>query len=248
MRPGQSVGIATTTPVVVKYNSNHNKLLVNPVGFTSVGVNTTSDQLTITSHGFKTGDKVFYDASDILISGLTTGAYYVYRIDDDNLNLTSTYYDAVSSPPSIVSLGSTGGAGQELTSINPRIEVERNNNLVFDVSDSSLNGYEFNVYKDAAFNNKLVSTGSTTVFSVTGVGTIGVSSTARVTLDYSDELPTIVYYSLEKSGYITTADNSVKNSSEILFVDSPYKGNYSCLLYTSPSPRDRQKSRMPSSA
>ena len=25
-------------------------------------------------------------------------------------------------------------------------------------------------------------------------------------------------------------------------------GNYSCLLYTSPSPRDRQKSRMPSSA
>ena len=26
------------------------------------------------------------------------------------------------------------------------------------------------------------------------------------------------------------------------------KGNYTCLLYTSPSPRDRQKSRMPSSA
>ena len=26
------------------------------------------------------------------------------------------------------------------------------------------------------------------------------------------------------------------------------KGVYSCLLYTSPSPRDRQKSRMPSSA
>ena len=25
-------------------------------------------------------------------------------------------------------------------------------------------------------------------------------------------------------------------------------GNYVCLLYTSPSPRDRQKSRMPSSA
>ena len=27
---------------------------------------------------------------------------------------------------------------------------------------------------------------------------------------------------------------------------NPY--NYTCLLYTSPSPRDRQKSRMPSSA
>ena len=32
-----------------------------------------------------------------------------------------------------------------------------------------------------------------------------------------------------------------------LFYDSPNK-NKSCLLYTSPSPRDRQKSRMPSSA
>ena len=33
------------------------------------------------------------------------------------------------------------------------------------------------------------------------------------------------------------------------FVIPANKGNiYSCLLYTSPSPRDRQKSRMPSSA
>ena len=31
------------------------------------------------------------------------------------------------------------------------------------------------------------------------------------------------------------------------YVDNEYKG-YTCLLYTSPSPRDRQKSRMPSSA
>ena len=31
-------------------------------------------------------------------------------------------------------------------------------------------------------------------------------------------------------------------------VVSGYTGAYSCLLYTSPSPRDRQKSRMPSSA
>ena len=30
--------------------------------------------------------------------------------------------------------------------------------------------------------------------------------------------------------------------------DVEYSANYGCLLYTSPSPRDRQKSRMPSSA
>ena len=30
--------------------------------------------------------------------------------------------------------------------------------------------------------------------------------------------------------------------------DGSFVGEYTCLLYTSPSPRDRQKSRMPSSA
>ena len=30
--------------------------------------------------------------------------------------------------------------------------------------------------------------------------------------------------------------------------DNNYNSPYDCLLYTSPSPRDRQKSRMPSSA
>ena len=32
------------------------------------------------------------------------------------------------------------------------------------------------------------------------------------------------------------------------FADDPVAIVYNCLLYTSPSPRDRQKSRMPSSA
>ena len=39
------------------------------------------------------------------------------------------------------------------------------------------------------------------------------------------------------------------NEDEDKLVPPPaYETNYSCLLYTSPSPRDRQKSRMPSSA
>ena len=32
------------------------------------------------------------------------------------------------------------------------------------------------------------------------------------------------------------------------FSNADAAGNWTCLLYTSPSPRDRQKSRMPSSA
>ena len=41
---------------------------------------------------------------------------------------------------------------------------------------------------------------------------------------------------------------TMKGSGEYFGPFTSIKGMYTCLLYTSPSPRDRQKSRMPSSA
>ena len=41
---------------------------------------------------------------------------------------------------------------------------------------------------------------------------------------------------------------SVPLVKKVLVCDSPNYQNYFCLLYTSPSPRDRTRSRMPSSA
>ena len=50
----------------------------------------------------------------------------------------------------------------------------------------------------------------------------------------------------------TDPDGAVTENTNIFKVadtgDVSVKGNITCLLYTSPSPRDRQKSRMPSSA
>ena len=44
----------------------------------------------------------------------------------------------------------------------------------------------------------------------------------------------------------TKTDESLSFMKENLF--NPHEGLWACLLYTSPSPRDRQKYRMPSSA
>ena len=44
----------------------------------------------------------------------------------------------------------------------------------------------------------------------------------------------------------TEGSDAVKNA--VIFVEKDGKLHEVCLLYTSPSPRDRQKSRMPSSA
>jgi hypothetical protein len=115
---------------------------------------------------------------------------------------------------------------KEIQKVNPQILSIKNNNLVFDLSDSSLSGYNFKLYYDQNYNNEFISTPSSNLFTLSGIGTIGVSTNASLTINYSESLPTQLYYNLEKSGYISTSDTEVNNYSEILFVDSAYNSNY----------------------
>ena len=93
-----------------------------------------------------------------------------------------------------------------------------------------MSGYNFRLYYDRDFKNELVSIGSSTTFSTVGVGTVGIANTvtaSTVTLNFNKDLPSKVYYQLDKAGYISTADTEVTNYSEINFVDSIYSGTYS---------------------
>ena len=157
--------------------------------------------------------------------GLETDYYYVHKVDSDTFNLSESLINSKQNPPVIVSIAYTGGNPQNVSLINPRIESVVNNNLVFDLSDSSLSGYAFKVYYDQDFNNEFVSTGSTSTFSTVSVGTTGLAG-ATYTLNHSSGFPERLYYSLEKSGYISTSDKDVNNYSEILFVDSLYNQTY----------------------
>ena len=47
-----------------------------------------------------------------------------------------------------------------------------------------------------------------------------------MTVYYNDALPSKIYYSLEKSGFISTADTDVFNNSEIVYEDSSYNDTY----------------------
>ncbi len=225
----QSVGIGTSTKVRVKYNHLIDSLLLNQVGFTSAGINTTNNTVNINSHGFKTGDKVYYDSTDTIAAGLETGGYFVYRVDDNTLKLAETFYDSKQVPPRIVSIVSIGGSEHQLSLINPPIEVTRDNTLVFDISDSSLSNFDFKLYHDENFNNDFVSTGKTTVNTVSTSGTIGVTSTATLTLNYSIDNPLNLFYNVERSGFISTSDTDVLNGSKISYVDSDYNKDYSVV-------------------
>jgi len=222
--PSETVGIGTSTHVRVKYNSSIERVLVDTVGFGSESINVDSNKINITNHGYLTGDILFYDSSDLISSGLNTGRYYVYRVDENNIQLVTTEYNLKLDPPSVVSIASTGGSGQELSYISPRIECVKGNSLKFDLSDSSLNGFEFKIYTNNTFSSEFVSIGETSNFTISGVGTVGVSSEAHLTLNYSSSIPSPLFYNVEKSGYISTSDKTVKNDSSIHFVDSKYGG------------------------
>ena len=214
INPNLSVGIGTLTSIKVLRETNSGNILINPIQFTSGSVK--HNKLGLGNHGFKTGDKVFYDGD---ATGLSTGSYYVYKIDDNFIQLGETLYD-VNNTIKTVPITEGTGSSQSISKINPQISSIKNNNLVFDLSDSSLNGYSFNVYYDQEFKNKFNSVGLSPNFNISQVGT-------SLTVGYSTSLPQLLYYSLEKSGFISTADTEVLNYSEISFVDSKYDGNYS---------------------
>jgi hypothetical protein len=122
------VGIGTSTSIYVKRDLTTGNILINPIGFSSTGINTITNTISINSHNLKTGDKVLY-SSNLVASGLSTGFYYVYRVNDNSIKLSETYVDSKTIPPTTVSIASTGGSSQSISLINPQIESIKNNNL-----------------------------------------------------------------------------------------------------------------------
>ena len=59
---------------------------------------------------------------------------------------TELMMDSKQNIPNIIGIGSTGGNLQSISLINPKIETIKNNNLVFNLSDTSLSGYDFKLY------------------------------------------------------------------------------------------------------
>jgi len=218
VQPNLSVGIGTSTAVRVLYKSEIDNIVVNPIGFNSTGINTVTNEITITDHELVTGDKVLYEDSGY-------NEYFVYKINRNRINLCETLIDSQQNPPTVVSFASTGGSSQTIALINPQLQPVKNNNLVFDLSDSSLVNYSLRLYQDKEFNNEFVSTGSTNTFSVSGVGTVGVTSTATLTLDYNSQIGEL-FYTLEKDGVLVKSDTDVNNYSSIKYINSDYNNSY----------------------
>jgi hypothetical protein len=232
VKSNQSVGIGTSNAIRVLYEASIESLIINPIEFSSSGINTTTNVITVANHNLLSGDKIFYSANTVA-SGLNTGSYFIYRIDDNQIMLSETKSNLDLNPAVLVDISDTGGSSHTIAPINPQIQVTRNNSLVFDVTHPSLFGYNFGLFYDKNFTSKFVSTGSTSVFSSELTGEVGVGTTTRFILNYSDSLPEILYYTITKNGDSITTDVEVPLRSEIIFVDSRYSKKYSISGITS---------------
>lgn len=224
VKPNLTVGIGTSTAVRVLFNEFTQNAVVDPIGFSSASVGLSSSRFNIESHGLVTGDLVFYDAVET--TGIDTGKYFVFSGDPDSFSLAETKTDLEGQEIRLVNFTSIGGTSHTISKVNPQIKVTRNNNIKFDLSDSSLSGYNFKVFYDSNYRNELVGTGSSESFEVTGIGTVGMG-TASVTIQFNEFLPEQLYYNLEKTSNNTLVESDVSadNFSRILYVDSEYSKN-----------------------
>ena len=235
------VNPSISTTVTLKYNDYNRRLVANPKSFVASGINTTSNTITISGHGYATGQKVIHTASTPS-EGLTDNAiYYIVRVDDDSFKLSDTRYDSTLDKPQVV--GITSASSGTINLINPKIDVIKDSTVEFDLSDSSLAytaqgigypAFQLNFYLDNQ-HTKIWNTSFTNkTFEVSRSGKVGVDADAKVTLTVNSDIPEQIYYKFDivdesdvplvKSGIVT--DTDVISNNQINVIESLYNGRF----------------------
>lgn len=214
-----------TTSVEVIYLEAEDRVIVNPRSFVSSAINVTLDEITINEHGLNTGEKVYF-RSDAIPGGLRIGDYFIFRVDEDRIKLCETLSDSLQNPPISVDIQTQPPGNHSVSPVNPPLTFVRDSNIIFDLSDSSLQGFDFDIFYDPEFKNRFVSTGITSSFSVVKTGTPGAQGTLQIS--YSDDLPSTLYYSIlnDTTKQPLDVDRSVINFNQISYSKSVYEGEF----------------------
>jgi len=228
-----------TTSIVIKYNSRHNRMVANPVDFISSDVNSVTDEIRIHNHGFVTAQKIIFNSISAPGGLIDDTIYYVIVVNNNTIKLANSRYESLND----ISVDITSEDLGTISPINPPLTLTKNSVVEFDLSDSSLSyilglsnlsAFEFNLYTDGEFENKFLSTKSSSTFEVTKTGDIGVDIDAKVTLSINDEVPKILYYLIDPinlsqntlTDVPVTVDKEVSGNNTINLVNSQYSGSY----------------------
>ena len=238
VKPGLSTGIGTTTYTKLKVIDDY--LITNPLEIAASGIRTDTNRIRANDHRLVTGERILYYGAN-LPDGIEQKEYYVVRVDDNTISLTNTFAETAGVPV-LVNITSQGGSGQTINPINPQLRPFKNNDLVFDMSDPSLTGYQLKFYYDTNYFNEFVGSASSETFEVIGVSTfatVGIGSTIptfdnvfhpTTILKYSDTSPELIFYNVfGTSGVATTKNTGVVNQGQVKYVDSGYAGKFNIV-------------------
>ena len=225
-----------TTTITVSYNDKHRRLIINPVSFNGSKVNISNNTITISNHGYYTGQKIIY-SSNIPIGGLLDNEiYYIVRFDKDRIKLSSSYFNATKNIPEIIDF--TSASLGTISVVNPEINIIPNQIVKFDLSDSSLSfikdqnsypAFDFRLYFNSGFTEEFKKTSNSSQFEVVKSGIIG--SNGIITLT-TKNLNFDLYYSLVPIDLLNNSsvkkeiiiDTEVANNNKLSLTKSHYSG------------------------
>jgi len=242
---GESVKMTVTsgitTTVAVKYNDHNRRIVFNSLGFTTAGVSTSQNTISISNHGLNTGDKIILDSNPAPTGLEDQKIYYVSRFSKDKIRLCESIYETEKFQPNFVSIDIARKGN--ILPVNPPINVFSGNTVVFDLSDSSLSSlnastlysaFDLNLYKDSNFTDRFDGTLSDNIFEITKSGKVGIDADAKLTLIVNDGVPKNLFYkfSVINSDFVDSfkreiiIDNEVRGFNKIDVVDSVYQGEF----------------------
>jgi hypothetical protein len=225
-------GISTT--IKIKYDSFNERLVVNPISFEYSDIDIINNTITILNHGYYTGQKVIYNS--VNINELNDGSiYYIVVYDKNKIQLSDSFYNSKLKIPTVIDIINV--AAGTISEVNPPINVVRNNKIIFDLSDPSLSklvgsahttAFDFNIFTDSNFTNKLVGSGSSTTFEVKKYGNIGISLNARLELSLNSNLQNTLYYNLTPTlnSNVIVDDSYIKDRNSLNLINSAYSGSH----------------------
>ncbi len=237
-----SVTPGITTSFDIQFDDTTRRTFVNPISFGAAAVDVNKDQITLPNHGYKTGDKIIYKSTNPASPLFNDFTYFVVRIDKNTIKLSETAFKSKKLIPECISLTSTG-SGHKIALINPPLSLTRGYKVGFAVSDTSLTQvisgkrtqvFDFELFRDTNFTNPYFNNPEDDGFQVIGVGTVGVTTTARVDLSVTDNTPEDLFYKLTPVNLNINApfkrnpivDTDVINHSSLKISDSVYNGDY----------------------
>lgn len=230
-----------TTTVTVKYNDQNRRIVFNPLGFTTTGVSTSQNTITINDHGFKSGDKVILDANPAATGLEDQKIYYISRFSKDKVRLCNSKFEAEKFNPEFVSIDIARKG--TLLSINPTLNIFTGNTVIFNLGDSTLSSlnvstlysaFDLNLYRDSNYTDKFDGSLTSDNFEVTKTGKIGIDAAAKLTLVVNDKVPENLFYkfSVVNSDFIETIkqeiviDKEVNGFNKINVINSVYQGEF----------------------